>query len=205
VDAHVPQRKSGYRMTDPSSHDEQWLSNLLKNHPALIASGLYVFASVIGMYYAWSFFWHFQINVFNYAQIGDFLLASLKEPMTWGIVLACMLMMTVDNALSRRAQKKTGSRLRRMYGSPRYRMANYIGLLLIIAFLIFSYAEHQAKQALAGRGKIVTVTYADRAAADDLVLLGTTASFVFLYDSTFERVIIHPHESIHAISFDSKE
>ena len=192
-------------MTDSTSHNEQWLSNLLKNHPALIASGLYVFASIIGMYYAWSFLWHFQINVFNYAQIGDFLLASLKEPMTWGIVIVCMLMVTGDNALSRRAQKKTGSRLLKMYGSPRYRLANYIGLLVVISIMIFGYAKRQAEQALAGRGKIVTVTYADRAAADDLILLGTTASFVFFYDSTFERVIIHPHESIHAISFGSAE
>lgn len=205
MDAHVPQRESGYWMTDSTSHNEQWLSNLLKNHPALIASGLYVFASIIGMFYAWSFLWHFQINVFNYAQIGDFLLASLKEPMTWGIVVMSMLMVAGDNALSRRAQKKTDSRLLKMYGSPRYRMANYIGLLLIISILIFSYAKRQAEQALAGRGKLVTVTYADRAAADDLVLLGTTTSFVFFYDSTFERVIIHPHESIHAISFDSAE
>jgi hypothetical protein len=205
VDAHVPQRKGGYRMTDSTSHNEQWLSNLLKNHPALIASGLYVFASIIGMYYAWSFLWHFQINVFNYAQIGDFLLASLKEPMTWGLVLISTLIMAGDNALSRRAQKKTGSRLLKLYGSPRYRMANYVGILVVISILIFSHAKRQAEHALAGRGKLVTVTYANRAAADDLVLLGTTASFVFLYDSTFERVIIHPHESIHAISFGATE
>ncbi len=205
MDAYVPQCESGYRMTESTSHNERWLTNLLKNHPALIASGLYVFASVIGMYYAWAFFWHFQINIFNYAQIGDFLLASLKEPMTWGIVLLSMLSMAADNALSRRAQKKTGSRLLKMYGSQRYRMVNYVGIVVAISILIFMYATQQAERALAGQGKLVTVTYADRAAADNLVLLGTTTSFVFLYDSTFERVIIHPYESIHAISFGSAE
>ena len=192
-------------MTDSSSQNEQWLSNFLKNHPALIASGLYIFASIIGMFYAWSFLRHFQINVFNYAQIGDFLLASLKEPMTWGIVLISVLILAGDNALSRRAQKKTGSRLLTLYGSPRYRMVNFVGMIVVISILIFGHAKQQAERALAGKGKLVTITYADRAAADDLVLLGTTASFVFLYDSTFERVIIHPHESIHAISFSSSE
>lgn len=184
----------------------EWVTNtVFRNHPALIASAMYVFASIIGMFYMWVFFSYFDINVFYYAQLGDFLLASLKVPMTWGIVFLCVFILLLDNGLSRRVQRKTGSRLRKLYGSPRYRAANFLFLFIVIAVLIWAYAMQQARQALAGNAKIVTVTYAERAAADSLVLLGTTASFVFLYDASHARVLIHPNESIHAISFNMQE
>ena len=63
-----------------------WVTALLREHPALLVSVVYVAASTIGMAYSWAFLRHFGINIFNYAQIGDFLLASLKEPSTWLLV-----------------------------------------------------------------------------------------------------------------------
>lgn len=42
------------------------------------------------------------INFFNYAQISDFLLASLKEPFTWVYVALGILLVLGDNAISRR-------------------------------------------------------------------------------------------------------
>ncbi|MGI9225435.1 MAG: hypothetical protein ACR2QX_13205, partial [Woeseiaceae bacterium] len=65
-------------------------------------SGLYVAASIIGMFYSWAFLRRFGINVFNYAQISDFLLVSLKEPFTWGLVILAIVLVMLDNASSRR-------------------------------------------------------------------------------------------------------
>ena len=69
---------------------------LLKEHPALLVSALYVGASTIGMFYSWAFLRHFGINVFNYAQISDFLLASLKEPFTWGWVAVALVLVSLQ-------------------------------------------------------------------------------------------------------------
>ena len=55
---------------------DNWIIGLLRKHPALLVSVVYVIASTIGMLYSWDFLRLFGINVFNYAQIGDFLLAG---------------------------------------------------------------------------------------------------------------------------------
>lgn len=101
------------------------LKSLFKEHPALIVSALYIASSVIGMFYSWAFLRQFGINVFNYAQISDFLLASLKEPVTWALVLLAVVLVQLDNAASRRyGRRENRSRWLAWYGTPRYRSAN---------------------------------------------------------------------------------
>jgi hypothetical protein len=56
------------------------MAAVLREHPALLVSTFYLAASFVGMFYSRAFLRRFGINVFNYAQISDFLLASLKEP-----------------------------------------------------------------------------------------------------------------------------
>ena len=187
-------------MTDSNSH---WIVALFKEHPALIASALYVIASVIGMFYSWSYLHQFGLNVFNYAQIGDFLLASLKEPFTWGLVLLALLLVSFDNAMSRRVQGRSPGRLFRWYASPRYRLINNFVALAMIALFIFGYARMQATDTRNGEGKVVDVIFADGAAATSAVLIGTTGQFVFLFDAETGRVDIHPFENIHSISFQA--
>ena len=83
-----------------------WLHPIFREHPALLVSAFYVAASVIGMFYSWAYMRSFDINVFNYAQLGDFLLASLKAPFTWALVGLSVILMMLDNASSRRAERK---------------------------------------------------------------------------------------------------
>jgi len=82
------------------------LYSVFREHPALLVSAFYVAASSIGMFYFWDYLRRFGVNVFNYAQISDFLLASLKEPFTWGLVVIAVSLVMVDNAASRRVESK---------------------------------------------------------------------------------------------------
>ena len=182
---------------DPNSR----LYALFRDHPALLVSAFYVAASVIGMFYAWSYLGRFGVNVFNYAQISDFLVASLKEPFTWALVFLAVLLVTLDNASSRRVERKGSKKWLRWYGSPRYRFINnYVAIVMVLMF-IYLYADYKADKTQAGEGKFVTVTYADGDAATSRMLLGTTGQFVILYDNMTERVEIHPLESIDSIAF----
>jgi uncharacterized membrane protein len=174
---------------------------VLKEHPALIVSALYVAASVIGMFYSWAFLRRFGINVFNYAQISDFLLASLKEPFTWGLVVLAVVLVMLDNASSRRVEKKSPSRWWAWYGTPRYRLINNFAAIYMVLLFIYTFATLQAREAHDGEGKIVDVMLADSGAATTAILLGTTGQFVFLFDEQTDRVDIHPIENIHSISF----
>jgi hypothetical protein len=181
------------------------VQRLFKEHPALIVSAMYVAASVVGMFYSWAYLRQFGINVFNYAQISDFLLASLKEPFTWGLVFIAVALVLIDNASSRRFEHKTTSKWLAWYGSPKYRfMNNFVAILVVLLFL-YSYAFAQARDTRDGDGKVVDVMFADSGAATTALLLGTTGQFVLLYDEDTERVDIHPIENIHSISFKVPE
>jgi hypothetical protein len=176
---------------------------ILREHPALIISGFYVGASFVGMFWSWAFLRRFGINVFNYAQISDFLLASLKEPFTWVLVVLAVLMVSADNAYSRRVERRGKSRWFGWYGSPTYRMINNVGVIALVSVFIFVYATIEAERVRDGDGKVVEVTFEPGQPASTALLLGTTSQFVFLYDGATDRVDIHPFENVHAISFQS--
>ena len=178
------------------------IKKVLKEHPALVVSGFYVAASAIGMFYSWAFLREFGINVFNYAQISDFLVASLKEPFTWVLVLIAVVLAWLDDRSSLRySRRENKSKWFAWYGSERYRFLNNFTVIALVAFYIYVFAWDHARSVREGDGKIVDVKFADSSAATTALLLSTTGQFVFLYDDTTERVDIHPIENIHSISF----
>jgi hypothetical protein len=179
------------------------IATVFREHPALIATGFYVLASFVGMFWSWAYLWHFGINVFNYAQVSDFLLASLKEPFTWLLVVLAVIMVQADNAYSRRVERKGKSRWFRWYGSPQYRLINNVGAVSLVCVFIFVYATLEADKTRAGEGDVVDVTFEVGGTARQATLLGTTGQFVFLYDPATDRVDIHPFENVHAISLQS--
>ena len=173
-----------------------WTRRTLAEHPAYLVSGLYLVASVIGLVYSWAFLHAFGINVFHYAEISDFFLASLKEPFTWVLALLAVTLVLFDNAMSRRVQARGPGRLFRWYGSERYRQMNYLGLVAIVIVFLFAYATMKEKSVRDGTGEVVNVHLIDASPSKQLIMLGTTGKFIFLYDHVAERVDIHPHESI---------
>jgi uncharacterized membrane protein len=189
----------------------EWLLNslresaraLLSAHPALIVSAFYIAASVIGMFYSWAFLREFDINVFNYTQISDFLMASLKEPFTWVIVTLSVFAVATDNMMSRRFGSKPRSRWIAWYGTSAYRSCNDFVAVIMVFIFLYVFATASARDARDGEGKIVDVLFADSGAATSALLLGTTGQFVFLYDDQTERVDVHPIENIHSISFSA--
>ena len=183
---------------------KRWLSSLLREHPALLFSALYIAASVIGMFYSWAYLRRFGINVFNYAQISDFLLASLKEPFTWALVVIAVLLVLGDNAMSRKVERR-GSKWFGWYASPRYRFINNFAALYVVLSFIYLFAHFQAKDTHAGEGKVVDVVFAESGPQVTSLLLGTTGQFVFLFDAASKQVNIHPIENIHSISFTATE
>ncbi len=176
---------------------------LFREHPALLVSAFYVAASTIGMFYSWAYLRNFGVNVFNYAQISDFLLASLKEPFTWLLVFLAGFLVLLDNASSRRVESKKPGRLFRWYGSRKYRLVNNFAAIFMVLLFLYSFATVQARDTREGEGKQVDVEFSDGGDVTSAILLGTTGQFIFLYDALTERVDIHPVESIHSISFQA--
>lgn len=178
------------------------MRDLLRDHPALFVTGVYVIASAVGMLFSWAYLLRFGINVFHFAQIGDFLIASLREPMTWLLVAFVAVLSIADTTFARRWQKKPRSRWTRWYGTSRYRIVSYVTGLVTCALLIDAYANSRADDTLAGDGQRVRIEFAESGRHDAGILLYTTSQFLFLFDPASRRVTTHPHESVSAIIFD---
>lgn len=182
------------------SERQSWFRRTLAEQPALLVSLLYLLASVIGLFYSWSFLRPFGINMLQYAEISDFLLASIKEPLTWVLALLSVVLIQLDNFMSRRVQARKPGYLLCWYGSDRYRQFNYPVLVMLAAGLLFSYADLKVQHVRDGRSDIYEVQLADGASPEPRVLLGTTVNFIFLYDPETGRSSIHPNESVLSLS-----
>ena len=184
----------------PESHQVSWMRQMLAEHPALLFSGLYLTASLIGLVYSWIFFGFFDINIFRYAEISDFLLASLKEPFTWILTLLAMSLVWLDNSGSRKVAAKGPGRMSRWYASPLYRKINYFVAIGLMTLFLYSYADKQSKKIRSGTAATVTVRLADGSQPIERVMLGTTTQFSFFYDTNQQQVTIYPHESVLSFS-----
>ncbi len=57
--------------------------NFFREHPAIAASLLYFQVTTVGVIYSWALFRRFDINIFDYAEANDFLLAAFKDPLVF--------------------------------------------------------------------------------------------------------------------------
>lgn len=176
-------------------------AHLLREHPALIVSGLYALATAIGMFYSWRYLQNFGVNVFLYAELSDFLLASFKDVVIWVMVVALAAAWYFDV----RASRNWGSRERpkgfRWYGSPAYRRWSYPGSLLTLLVLLNFYAGEEAKEIRAGAIERFNIKFVESDITRKLAILETTARFVILFNPDTQMVLVYPHEAISEISF----
>ncbi|HEX5045820.1 MAG TPA: hypothetical protein VFX89_01770 [Gammaproteobacteria bacterium] len=177
----------------------------LTDHPGVWVPGLYMIGSTIGMLDSWWFFHQFGINVFLYSDAADFLLASFRNPVGW-LVMGCSAIIGIGDYSNSLRFAHSGSTRRwlRWYGSRRYRQTGWIfGVVLAVAYIAF-FAGGRADGIYHGRsGKSVRVTLTSGPAAEKTaVLLGSTVSFLFLYDRGAGTVSIHPYENVLTVDSD---
>ena len=181
-------------MTD--EEPKTWTQRLISDNPALLLSGMYVIASIIGLVYSWLFLNFFGVNFFRYAEIADFFLASLKEPFTWLVAIAAVSLTLMDNANSKRCERRGPGRFFGWYASPRYRQVNYLVAMVMLAVLMLLYADMNHTKVREGKTDLIDVRVAERPGLRRLAMLATTGRFVILFDASTDQVYIYPHENI---------
>ena len=195
---------------------------MLRQHPGLVISLTYLVVSLIGLLFSYSLFSEFGINVFLYAEISDFLLAALREPMTFVAAGAAVLTALLLNGLGSLELRwirrhppttrfgKAYSRLSQAtYNSPWTQLIVFI----LYSFLFLSlYGEYRSEQIKAGHGEVVQIYIAEGTDSDGSVkpagrsglLLGTTNKFIFFYDPVTGSTDVIPNESIIRIAIAGK-
>ena len=176
----------------------------------------YLFLTALGMFHRALVFLMFRINIFDYAEPSDFLLAALRDPL---IVLVCVAPIPIVALyykgaawVQRHAKSKwlTGTEkqkeLTRRYRRPIYALT---ALLWALAASLH-YVTSVARDLRAGTGRRVQVELIAGAQVPSVdtmpqLLLGTTQKFLFLYDAPKQITSVIPISNIARLRVDRRK
>jgi hypothetical protein len=195
----------------------------------MAVSLLYLQVTTVGVIYSWALFRHFGVNVFDYAETNDFLLAAFKNMTvftmsTFTVLITIVYLLLFGRAYLRRgAQSEDASPqhflerlLRSFLVSPLRSEGRMLAVLftffiMYTLFFPFALANAAAESLLQGppEGPLTSVQYRATSGTEEqtrvtgLRVIGTTQNFSFFYDKEpTPRTLIIPHAQIVEIEYD---
>ena len=178
------------------------LLELLRDHPTLVLTLSYLLVTLIGVDYSLSFYNQFGINIVKFADVSDFLLASILEPISIIIFFAVgaftFVMFLLDFWLRKRLPgygRWTANKMASRYTDP---LIFVVAVSVFVGLYVSDYAKHNAEAVKAGESDEYIVRIADynESREKTLALLGNSNRFTFLYDLAQAEVLIVPVENV---------
>ncbi len=184
-----------------------------RQHPGLVLTGGYLAATAVGMLSSWTFYSHFGINVFHYAQLSDFILVSFRNPLATVAILAAVpmvwLIIKSDDLMVRhlRWYKYIYSEKLRALSRTPAAWALYMALYAYVFSLVYSgrlAAQMRAGEVRAVEAQLQSGQYLGQDATQPFrtSVLGTTTDYVFLYDVGSGAVTIVPVENLASLTLE---
>ena len=183
------------------------ISAWLKENWGWLAPLIYVYVTIIGMTQSWFQFHAFKINVFEFSELNDFLLAAFREPQSFLAILLFIAYGGLATGYKSLKWKKLSSS-----GIGRHvkwtTNGLYISFVMVAPFYIpyqihDGYGSEWEETFLSAPENNVQVKFRDGSKQntndgwmDNLVLIGTTEKFVFLYDNPNKGALIAPLSNI---------
>jgi len=189
------------------------LMRIIREHPTLMLTLLYLTLTFIGVVHDFFFYLYFKINVLDYSETGDFLLAALRNPVAVILAMVPIPLFVIVRRWGRtlRRQSRTyeryQSQLDRMGLSSLPARVAGAAIFIVVYVVLFSelYAFSEAKRMHDGKGHRVAFLRSDGIASDEQpILLGTTGKFIFLYYPSRKATEIVPIENTTALTVDSR-
>jgi hypothetical protein len=157
------------------------------------------------MAYEVFYYREFGVDILQFAQISDFLLAAIRNPivLTFCVLSVGVLASAVAlNVVWMQRSTAYAERVARYNARPVSRLIDQAMSLFIVVgyFLIFTkaYARHTARQIQAGTGRRVAMDSATEQTppGERPILLGAASGYVFLYDPQKKETHILPSDSV---------
>ena len=183
----------------PSARYSIWRRAL--ERPGLAVPSLYALSTSIGMLFYWVYFNELGIDILQYVDPSDLLMASFRQPVVWLIVLGSIIAVQLDNFCSARFGRRERSRWIAWYGSASYRRMNVlVGVLLVIIFIVM-WAQISADRVISVHSQPVQLVFSEDATTVDGKLIGTSNRFIFLRDPLTGAHHAYPFEALRSIQF----
>lgn len=186
-----------------------WVMRVLERHPGALLTGLYLALTGIGIAYDLLYFNRFGIDILDYAETGDFLVAALRSPLAiiYSVLPALVIWLV---ALFRRWVRRVSPRYD-AYAAKyerRWRLGalywDVMNTFLVVgyAFLFTAYYARAtavaAKRPTAGqvRVEVAASAGAQGATSEVATMVGTTGKFLFLYFPGRDSTHVVPFENV---------
>lgn len=207
---------------DEYANRMRWLPRIIplfKREPALAITLSYLLVGAIGLWSSYWYYGEFGIQILEYYQVGDFLIAGLRDPFNFFaffVMLVCGVlpylavvyeMQHPDNVASIRENKWWGRLVFMKYASPFRKRRWYdispevvmvLGLALGSGSVMMSRADSLADKIMRGEGAPLRITLiGDRLPLHgEARLIGTSSTHLFLYWPANGRTEVMAHEAV---------
>jgi hypothetical protein len=188
--------------------------SFITNHPGLAVFLVYATIAIAGFVYLVTFYSHFDLGVTVYLEIGDILVAGVKDPMVmlmvagafsvallvWGIAyiqapMSAWLDKKFDKGILRFIPYIAGVQSVRSFWWTAF-------LILTVYFYMFIgvHSQNKAQSIIEQKQDLILVnSEATSGTGDDYSLLGTSINYVFLYNHRTKKTLILPLENIKSL------
>ncbi len=183
-------------------------------HPAMLGSLMYLLITCVGITYSFFLYQNFGINVFDFAETNDLLLAAFKDfnaflismlAVVSSIFLFALLLMLRPKGSAIDDGSPTSSSAGKAILSTVVMFIVIFGIAFVVAYLFSKAEARSVKQNLEDP---VNVTYRLTAAGSaepttetDVELIGATQKAAFFYDPDDGHTLAIPHAQIVSIEF----
>jgi hypothetical protein len=184
-----------------------------RDHPTLLLTLVYLALTFVGMIHDLWFYFYFRINILDFSETSDFLLAAIRNPLVIVLSILPIAILLGFQKMRETAIKKSewyGKHHRKYlhtrWNSVFFRLFIY-GWFVVVYAIVFTqlYAQREASRIKKGNGRRVSYIRNDGIRTDDNpILLGTTAKFLFFYSPTTKTTEIVPIEATTALRVDSR-
>lgn len=176
---------------------------IFREHPTMLLTFCYFIITIIGVLYSYFFYKEFDINIIKFADLSDFLLASILEPKSIlifiSLIITTSLFYWIDKVL-RRKYKSYGNfadnKLKAKYTDP---IGYFVILVFYTTFLVQHLAVRNASQVKSGNSDDFLVRISDpgdHQVEKTLALLGSSSRYLYFYNNQKIETQVIPVENV---------
>ncbi len=186
---------------------------LMREHPTLVLTLAYLGLTFVGMIRDLWFYRYFRINILDYSETSDFLLAAIRNPLVVilslvpiGMLLLAARIREYAIVRSPKYRARAAKSVARKWNTLAARVVIYTWFVFIYAVLFAQlYSMREVTRIKAGRGQRVALARTDGVTSGPLpIFLGSTSKFFFLYYPERKETEIVPIENTTMITLDSR-
>jgi hypothetical protein len=182
------------------------IEKFLKRDISLTISLLYIVLIAIGMLFKVSFYMFFYINIVEYSDISDFLLAPFRDPIILIMTIGSVLFLYAFNILDDWMEKHTPRLYESFYyGFDKEKYQAWFAMkgmaIMIVTYIglfAYFYGSYSAKSIKKSNVSTVSISFKDNKfePSDTLIYMGKTNGYVFLYKKNTNQTAIFPMSDV---------